>query len=132
MNLQIGREISLGVETVAAAESDRSIGPVIAGIVALAGLDLIGAALARSWADHRSAVSLIGGVLVFGLLFVVYGKSLDHAELSTITIGWVVLLQVGVVVLDRFHGVMISTPRMAAIGLILALQAYLTVSDLGS
>ena len=67
--------LSVGVETVAAADSDRSIGPVIAGIVMLAGLDLIGAALARSWADHRSAVSLIGGVLVFGLLFVVTARA---------------------------------------------------------
>ncbi len=115
---------------VAATAPRRPIVPVIAAIVALGALDLIGAALARSWSEHRSTIALVGGVMVFGLLFVVYGKSLDYAELSTVTIGWVVLLQVGVVVLDRLQGVAIPPSRMTAIVLILALQAYLTASDL--
>jgi hypothetical protein len=110
----------------------RSVVPVIAGMVTLAALDIVGAAFARSWADHRSTISLMGGLLAFGLLFIVYGKSLSYAELSTVTIGWVVLLQVGVIVLDRLHGVAIPPSKMAAIGLILALQAYLTVGDLAS
>ncbi len=113
---------------VAVTGTHRSIVPVIAVMVALAGLDLIGAMFARSWADHRSIVSMIGGIIVFGLLFVVYGKSLDFVDLSTVTIGWVVLLQVGVMVLDRLDGVVISMPRLGAMGLILILQAYLTVS----
>ena len=118
------------VGEVAGAGAHRSWLPVIAAMVALAGLDLIGAMLARSWADHRSIVSMVGGIMVFGLLFVVYGKSLDYVELSTVTIGWVVLLQLGVMVLDRFEGVVISAPRMGAMGLILVLQAYLTVTGL--
>jgi hypothetical protein len=113
-----------------AANPRRSVAPVIVGMVALAALDIVGAAFARSWADHRSTISLLGGLLAFGLLFVVYGKSLSYAELSTVTIGWVVLLQVGVVALDRLHGVAIPPSKMAAIALILALQAYLTVGDL--
>lgn len=119
-----------GVNEVAATDAGRSVLPVVAAMIALAGLDLIGAMFARSWSDHRSVVSMIGGIVVFGLLFVVYGKSLDYVELSTVTIGWVVLLQVGVMVLDRLHGVAISAPRMAAMGLILLLQAYLTASGL--
>lgn len=115
---------------VAEADARRPIVPVIAAMVALGALDLIGAALARSWSEHRSMIAMVGGVTVFGLLFVVYGKSLDYAELSTVTIGWVVLLQVGVVVLDRLHGVAIPPSRLTAIGLILALQIYLTMSDL--
>ena len=118
------------VSDVAVTGAHRSVVPVIAAMIALAGLDLIGAMFARSWADHRSIVSMVGGIVVFGLLFVVYGKSLDYVELSTVTIGWVVLLQVGVMVLDRLHGVVISTPRLGAMGLILILQAYLTVSGL--
>ncbi len=120
--------IALGDEAVT--DAPRSLGPVVAAIVTLGALDLIGAGLARSWSEHRSSISMIGGILVFGLLFVVYGKSLDYAELSTVTIGWVVLLQVGVVVLDRLHGVAIPPGRMAAIALILVLQAYLMASDL--
>lgn len=115
-----------------AAASDRSFVPVIAAIIALAGLDLIGAMFARAWADHRSIVSMVGGIVVFGLLFVVYGKSLDYVELSTVTLGWLVLLQVGVMVVDRLHGVAFSMPQLGAMGLILILQAYLTVSDFRS
>ena len=120
------------VEAVAGPDARRSIVPVVAAIAALGGLDIIGAAFARSWAEHRSNVSLIGGILVFGLLFVVYGKSLSYAALTTVTIGWVVTLQVGVVVLDMLHGVEIAPTRMGAIALILLLQAYLTISDLAT
>ena len=118
------------VSEVAATATHRPVVPVIAAMIALAGLDLIGAMFARSWADHRSIVSMVGGIVVFGLLFVVYGKSLDYVDLSTVTIGWVVLLQVGVLVLDRLDGVVISMPQLGAMGLILILQAYLTVSSL--
>jgi hypothetical protein len=117
---------------VAATNGRIPIVPVVTAMIALAVLDLIGAALARSWADHRSAISLVAGVVVFGLLFVVYGKSLSYAELSTVTIGWVVMLQIGVVVLDRLRGVTIPPGRMSAIALILVLQAYITASDLTS
>jgi hypothetical protein len=116
----------------AATDGRLPIAPVVAAMIALAVLDLIGAALARSWADHRSAISLVAGIAVFGLLFVVYGTSLSYAELSTVTIGWVVMLQIGVVVLDRLHGVTIPPGRMGAIALILVLQAYITATDLAS
>lgn len=118
------------VQDVVGVESRRPFIPVVAAMVTLGALDLAGAWLARSWSEHRSTIAMVGGVLVFGLLFVVYGKSLDYAELSTVTIGWVVFLQVGVVVLDRLHGVAIPPSRLVAIGLILALQVFVTVSDL--
>ena len=118
------------VSDVAVTGTHRSVVPVIAVMIALAGLDLVGAMFARSWADHRSVVAMVGGIVAFGLLFVVYGKSLDYVDLSTVTIGWVVLLQVGVMVLDRLDGVVISMPQLGAMGLILILQAYLTVSSL--
>lgn len=122
--------MSSSMPVVVAVEGRPAWLPVIGGMFALAALDLIGAMLARSWADHRSTLSLLGGVVVFGLLFVVYGRSLDYAELSTVTIGWVVLVQVGVVAFDASHGVVIPPPRLAAIALILLLQAYVTASDL--
>lgn len=122
--------VSAGLDDATATVDGGRLVPVVAAMFALGALDLVGAALARSWSDHRSIITLFGGMAVFALLFVVYGKSLDYAELSTVTIGWIVLLQVGVVVLDRLQGVAIPPSRMTAIALILALQAYLTVSDL--
>jgi hypothetical protein len=122
--------LQAGVEGAASAGDGRRLWPVVAAILALAALDLIGAAMAKSWSEHRSMITMVGGMMVFSLLFVVYGKSLDYAELSTVTIGWIVLLQVGVVVLDRLNGVAIPPPRMTAIALILVLQVYLTASDL--
>ena len=98
-------------------------------MVVLASLDLAGALLARHWAAHRSVVALAGGMAVFGLLFVVYGKSLDYAALTTVTLGWLVLLQLGVMVLDRVRGVgTLSWHRVAAMAAVLALQAYLTLT----
>jgi len=100
--------------------------------VALAALDLLGALLARQWASHHSTVALFGGMVVFGLLFVVYGKSLDYAELGTVTMGWVVLLQVGVVLIDRYrNAVAIPLDRWLVIVLILLGQAYLMLDVRG-
>jgi hypothetical protein len=121
--------IQAGVDGATSVGDSRRWLPVVAAILALAALDLIGAALARSWADHRSIITMVGGMMVFSLLFVVYGKSLDYAELSTVTVGWIVLLQIGVVVLDRLNGVAIPPSKMTAIALILLLQTYLTASD---
>jgi hypothetical protein len=124
--------IQAGVDGATSAGDGRRLVPIVAAILVLAALDLLGAALARSWSDHRSIITMVGGMMVFSLLFLVYGKSLDYAELSTVTIGWIVLLQIGVVVLDRLNGVAIPAPKMTAIALILVLQAYLTASDLSS
>lgn len=95
----------------------------------LAGLDLVGALLARHWAAHRSVVALVGGMVVFGLLFVVYGKSLDYAHLTTVTFGWLVMLQVGVMVIERCRGADgLGWHRVAVMLVVLVLQGYLTVS----
>jgi hypothetical protein len=116
----------MSVTAVGAAHSNAR---AIAAMVLLAGLDLIGATLARHWATHRSLVALAGGVAVFGLLFVVYGKSLDYAHLTTITLGWFVLLQLGVIVLDAVHGeATLSWDRVTAMVAVLALQGYLTIT----
>lgn len=71
--------------------------PVVAtlAMVALASLDIIGALLAKAWLANRSTPGFLAGVAVFALLFWVYGSSLAYAELATVTFGWIVLLQVG-------------------------------------
>ena len=95
----------------------------------LAVLDLVGAVLARRYADHRSVLALLGGCLVFGLLFWVYGKSLAYAELATVTFGWIVMIQVGVMLLERFHGGnAIPTDRIAVMAAIVVLQGYLILA----
>jgi hypothetical protein len=97
---------------------------VVGAAVVLAGLDLIGAFLARHWADHRSSLSLFGGIAVFDLLFLVYGKSLSYGQLGTITIAWLAVLQIGVMIFDRVHdGVPIPFTKWIAVGAIIALEA---------
>lgn len=112
-----------------AGRSSRSAAGAIGAMLVLAGLDLVGAVLARHWADQRALVSLIGGMTVFALLFWVYGKSLDYAELSTITVGWVGLLQIGVIVIQRVDGGTAIPPhKLGVIGAILLLQAVLILT----
>lgn len=108
-----------------------NVGLALGAMVALAALDLIGAVFARHWAVHRAPLALVAGAVVFGILFLVYARSLRYAELTTVTIGWVVLLQVGVVVLERVDGVAIPPTKVAVIVAILGLQAVLTFGDLG-
>ncbi|MCC6790999.1 MAG: hypothetical protein IT336_04895 [Thermomicrobiales bacterium] len=102
-------------------------------MLALAGLDFAGAIFAKEWADRGHYVLLIGGVFSFTALFIVYARILQVAELSVVTLGWVVFLQVGILALDRVHyGVTMPWQKWAAIILILALQAYLIAGPSGS
>ena len=47
--------------------------------------------------------SSAAGLATFGVLFAVYAASLKVAELSVVTFGWIVFLQVGIVLLDTLH-----------------------------
>ena len=97
-------------------------------ILVLAGVDIAGGIVAKSWALGRSPWMLAAGVTLFALLFWIYGVSLRHGELSTITIGWVVLVTLADMGLDRFHyGVHFPTSKwIAAFGAV-ALLVYLLV-----
>jgi hypothetical protein len=95
-------------------------------MLALAGLDFVGAIFAKEWAERQHTGLFLAGLLTFGVLFVVYAAVLKVAELSVVTFGWVVFLQIGLLLLDRLrYGVHLSTAKWAAIVAILALQAYL-------
>jgi hypothetical protein len=49
--------------------------------------------------------------------------------LATVTFGWIVMLQVGVMLLDRFHlGNAIPPDRLGVMGAILLLQGYLILA----
>ncbi len=101
-------------------------------MVALAGLDMLGAVLAKEWAERQHGVWFLAGLLTFGVLFAVYAASLRVAELSVVTFGWIVFLQVGLVLFDRFrYGVALPPAKWLVIGLILALQAYLVLAPNG-
>jgi multidrug transporter EmrE-like cation transporter len=94
----------------------------------LALLDFVGAVFAKEWADTRHPGWFVLGLASFAVLFVFYASSLRAAELSIVTIGWVVFLQVGLVLYERFRfGATLSSAKWAAIILILALQAYLVL-----
>jgi len=98
----------------------------------LAGLDICGALMAKQWADEGSRPCFLIGLITFAVLFTVYATSLKTAELSIVTMGWVVLLQVGLLLADRFRfQVDYSWDKWLAIATILILQAYLILDPFG-
>lgn len=109
--------------------------PVVATIamVFLAGLDLAGAVLAKEWAENGSVRALVLGAGAFLVLFWVYASSLRYAELALVTMGWVVMLQVGLVLVDRWrYGVELPVGKWVAIGVVLLAQAYLVLAPSAS
>jgi hypothetical protein len=95
-------------------------------MLVLAVLDLCGALAAKEAVLRRSAPMGLLGMSLFLVLFWVYASSLRYAELAPVTLGWVVVLQVGVVLLDRFrYETPVSRGQWAAVLVVLAAQAYL-------
>jgi hypothetical protein len=104
----------------------------VGAMLALAGLDFVGAVFAKEWAERQHPTLFFAGLLAFGLLFGVYAASLKVAELSTVTFGWVVFLQVGLLILERVrYGVDLPPGKWAAIAAILVLQGYLILAPNG-
>ena len=102
-------------------------------MISLASLDFVGAIFAKEWAERHQSVFLVAGMLTFAMLFLVYSQSLKVAELSFVTIGWVIFLQVGLLAVDRLkYDVEISTAKWLVAGLILLLQAYLVLAPNGN
>jgi hypothetical protein len=102
----------------------------IAAMLVLAGLDLAGAVLARRWAHGGSLLWFGAGLACFALLFWVYGSSLRYAELVPVTFGWIVALQVGLMVIDRTRaGIAVPTTHWIAAAAIIALEGYLLFSS---
>ena len=105
--------------------------PVVASVamLALAALDIVGSLAAKEWALQRQARPLVVGVAAFLVLFWVYASALQYAELALVTLGWIVALQVGLIVVDRLrYGVSIPLDRWVAIIVILAAQGYLLLA----
>jgi multidrug transporter EmrE-like cation transporter len=105
----------------------------LAAMVVLAALDFIGAIFAKEWTERQGHWLFLAGLATFGTLFTVYALVLKTAELSIVTIGWVVILQVGLVLIDRFrYGVELSGEKWLAIALNLLLQGYLVLAPNGA
>ena len=101
----------------------------LSAMVVLALFDFVGAVFAKEWADTRQPWWFVAGLATFMGLFCFYAYSLKTAELSIVTIGWVVFLQVGLLLYERVrYGTELPPLKWAAIGLILALQAYLVLA----
>jgi hypothetical protein len=101
----------------------------VVAMLLLAVVDLGGAYAAKEAVLRRSPSWAAAGVALFMLLFYVYASSLQYAELALVTLGWVVALQVGVVLLDQFrYGNALSADKWVAVAVILAAQAYLLLS----
>lgn len=100
---------------------------IIVGItVALAALDLVGAILAKEWADRRQHWLFVVGVGCAVALFVLFAVAVRYAEMSTVTLCWVVTMQVGLMLAEQFrYGVGHGADRWAAVIAMIGLQAYL-------
>jgi hypothetical protein len=89
----------------------------------LATVDFLLGLVAKSWSSSSSALMLVFGLALSGLLFWLYGVSLRHGHLSSITLGWVLLLTVADLLVDRFRfGVQLSPSKwLAAVGAVVLL-----------
>jgi drug/metabolite transporter (DMT)-like permease len=102
---------------------------VVGLMLALAAIDFIGALVAQDYAERRRPSALLFGCGLSILLFAVYAVALRYADLSIVTMGWIVLLQVALVLTDVLrHRLQLSWAQWAAASLILVLQVYLVAS----
>lgn len=118
-----------------ARESEFTASPVIlVGVMlGLAVLDLGSAMLAKEWVVQRHPLALAGGAFLSLALFAVLAFGLRYADLSTVTFGWVVVLQVGIVLMERArYGIHLSTGKWFAVVGLLLLQAYLILAPSSS
>ena len=105
--------------------------PVVATVAmaVLAGLDLLGAIAAKEWAERQSLAAIAFGTIASVALFWFYASSLQYAELAVVTMGWIVLLQVGIVIVDRVHfGTVLGPDKIGALIIILVAQGYLVLA----
>lgn len=101
----------------------------VGAMILLAVLDLAGTLAAKEAVERRSVGLALTGAGLFLAVFWVFISSLKVTELSTVTFGWIVILQVGVVLFDRFrYGVSMAPGTWVAIVILLAAQAYLILA----
>jgi len=98
-------------------------------MAALAMLDLVGAYAAKEWMLRRGAGMFALGLVAMVLLFWVYASALQFADLAIVTLGWIVLLQVGILVMEAVkYGVHYPAGAWAVVAVMMAAQGYLVLS----
>jgi ornithine decarboxylase len=108
---------------------NRVVG-ILATMGTLAAIDLVGALFAKEYAERHRPLALVLGVASFIVLFGVYVVALRYAELSIVTMGWIAMLQIGLLVVDRrLYGLHLDLSQWAAVVVIIVLQCYLIVSS---
>lgn len=106
----------------------RQLG-VVGFMLALAGIDFAAALVAQDFADRRRLSTLAVGSALSVSLFVVYAVALRLADLSIVTMGWIVMLQVAVICWDVVHhGLHLSATQWTAVTVIVVLQVFLSAS----
>jgi hypothetical protein len=125
-----GRFLSqAGVPLLRVSEGIPRAAVAIIAMLVLAGLDLVGALLARRWAHGGSLLWFGAGVACFVVLFWVYGSSLRYADLIPVTFGWIVALQIGLMLIDSLRSATAIAPgRWIAAVAIVGLEGYLLFS----
>ncbi len=92
----------------------------------LAGLDVTESILAKEWVTHRSPWLLVAGLTASVMLFALFVVAIGYTEMSTVTIGWVVVMQVGLMVTETVrYGVSHPPDRWIVMGAIVCLLGYL-------
>ncbi len=98
-------------------------------MLALAALDFTGALVAQDFADRRRLSTLVIGSALSVALFVVYAVALRVADLSIVTMGWIVMLQVALIGWDVVrNGLHLSHTQWAAVLAVIGLQVFLTAT----
>ena len=101
-------------------------------MLALAGLDFLGSFFAKEWVERNHTGFYLAGLITFGLLFALYAASLRVAELTIVTMGWIIFLQVGIILVDTLrYGLQLPPGKWIAIGVLLVLQGYLLLAPNG-
>jgi apolipoprotein N-acyltransferase len=118
-----------GVPAIRLPESVPRPAVAIGAMLVLAGLDIVGALLARRWSNGGSVLWFAAGVACFVTLFWVYGSSLRYADLLPVTFGWIVALQVGLMIIDRARTHRhVDAGHWAAATAIIVLEGYLLLA----
>ncbi len=103
-----------------------------AAVIGLSGLDLAAAWMAKEYSLRPRVVLMAAGLVTSAALFVVYVKSLSYGDLWIVTFGWVALLQVGVVLVDRVRfGTSLSIRHVVLIAVLIVAQILLLTAPSG-
>lgn len=106
------------------------IATVAAATLALAGLDIMQSVVAKEWSIRRNDWLLLIGLATSITVFAVFAFAMRYADMSTVTVGWLVLLQAGLMITEHVrYGVHHGSHRWAAVGAMVVLQIYLLTSS---